>query len=111
MSPEQNPFEMKKEDEICSIGSSSKGGKSAVGDDDDSSINTPSETSTSGGDTNRRAARVLGISESEHQVVNCTRWMFILCLMAAAAALAAVIYIVIDGEEQNDFETQVRYMG
>jgi hypothetical protein len=72
------------------------------------STNAPSSDSSHDQDANARAAKHLGISTNMLKIVNCSRWMFLFCLFASAAALATAVYIYAHSDELDDFTSQVR---
>jgi hypothetical protein len=72
------------------------------------STHPPSSNSSNEQDANARAVKHLGISASEQKIVNCSRSMFLFCLLASAAALASAVYFYAHTDEMGDFTWQVR---
>ena len=66
------------------------------------------DESTREDDANKNVARSLGFSDTEQTIVNCSRFTFLFCLLASAAALAAAVYYVGRGDEREDFKGEVR---
>jgi hypothetical protein len=56
----------------------------------------------------RGAAKSLGISEREQHIVNCSRLVFIVCLLVSAAVLGTVVFFFTSEDEKGDFEALVR---
>jgi hypothetical protein len=71
------------------------------------STRSPSDAS-SGHDAHARAAKNLGISASEQQIVNCSRWMFLFCLLVSASALAMAVFFFARADEVGNFTAEVR---
>ena len=64
-------------------------------------------TSSSGGVTNH-SDTIVGLSADEDKAVTRSKWCFLFVLVAAAATLGTVVYLVVRNEEKDDFESKVR---
>jgi hypothetical protein len=73
-----------------------------------SSQRTSNQSSSPDDFSGRGAAKSLGISEREQHIVNCSRLVFIVCLVVSAAVLGTVVFFVTSEDEKGDFEANVR---
>jgi hypothetical protein len=60
-------------------------------------------------DSKTSAARSLGFSQTEQNIVNCSRFSFLFWLLLVAVGLAAAIYVVGRHDERDDFKEEVRF--